>query len=91
VLNEAHIQEAVADREDTSEQERARLQAEQTRYYRVLSELEGEYNQYTILFGKKRISYEKYEEMISPVEKAQASTKQELEKIEQQLKGLTIT
>ena len=91
VLNEAHIQEAVADREDTSEQERARLQAEQTRYYRVLSELEGEYNQYTILFGKKRISFEKYEEMISPVEKAQASTKQELEKIEQQLKGLTIT
>jgi len=91
VLNEEHIREAVADREDNSEAEQARLLVERERYFRVLSELEGEYNQYTLLFGKNRISFEKYEEFITPVETAQASTRAEIEKIEAQLQGLTIS
>lgn len=91
VLNEAHIRAAVADREDVAPAERARMEGDKEGHYRRLAELDDEEQQYQLLFGKRRITFEKYEQLVTPIETARASVRREIEKLEARLAALTTT
>src|SRR5262249_36470557 len=88
VLDEAHIRTAIAERADSAEDDRVRLQAERESYYRKLAELEEAANRAAQLYIAKIYTLEEVTKAKAGIDAAKESTDKELARVETQLQSL---
>ena len=88
VLNEEHIREAVAGREDGATSEQARLQRLRKAYTRQLDEIEVQIGRLASLYTSGLFRLEEIADQKQLLDSSKASTRIELEKTEAQLAAL---
>lgn len=90
VLDEDHIRAAVAAQQHSADDTRARLDAERGQYYKQLADLEQQAARLAQLFVAGLYTFEQVEQHKKAIDRAEASTRAELEKVEARLAAIDL-